>query len=301
MSNQKSFIPVLHNKLIFSAVILLHLYTLVLLPFFLLPLSAWWAISIVPFLWLNITQWGLIHEAIHKNLHPELKTNELMGRALAIAMGVSFNVVRFGHLMHHKLNRKWQSELVPENNWKTKAVYYCVLLGGLYVQEVFSSFMLSLLPRKIFLWLCSKGELSSHPEVGAAGERIFYQKNIVALVRKDTLAIAILYAMSFIIYGKYWPLLLAFIVAKALLVSFMDNIYHYGTMDDNSEAGKDLALPNWAAVVLLNSNYHDTHHRNPEVTWINLPRVYAEKGYNFKGRFFEHGLMQFKGPIKKLA
>jgi len=289
----------LHNTAIAGGVVLLHIDLLVILPLFLLPLSILWALSIVPLLWIHTLHWGLIHEAIHKHLQPDNKMNDYTGRALGILMGVSFHVLRFGHLMHHKLNRKWQSELVEKNNISQKLKYFATLLGGLYIAEIFSSVTLTLLSRRAFVGLAAKGILTSYPEVLAAGERMFYHKNAVKLVRKDMFASALLYLGVIWLYQGFYMILLAFILSRALMISFMDNIYHYGTATDNSEAGKDLLLPPLLAKMVLNSNYHDTHHCNPQLAWFELPYVHKQQGRSFHGGFITHGLMQFNGPIQK--
>src|SRR5690606_934795 len=107
-------LPEKQNKTIETGITALYAYTYLLLPLLLLPLAIWWAVTLVPFIWLHVTHWGLIHEAIHKHFAADSKDNERGGRLLAIMLGVSFHIVRFGHLIHHKLNRDWQSEIVPQ-------------------------------------------------------------------------------------------------------------------------------------------------------------------------------------------
>ncbi len=287
------------NMQIATAIIAAHGYVLVILPAFLLPLSLLWILTLVPLMWLPITHWALIHEAIHKHLHPSTRINDYTARVLSVFMGASFHILRFGHLMHHKLNRSWQSELVKEDTALAKANYYFTLMGGLYISEILGSIAMSLLPRRAFLWLTNKGSLTSHPDIRTAGERFFYVKTNAAHVRVDTACIFLLYGISFLLYQEAYGFLLLFIGTRAFIVSFMDNIYHYGTASDNSQAGKDLELPAFAQRLLLNSNYHDTHHRNPQVAWVYLPHMHRRQHRAFTGDFIRHGLSQFRGPIKR--
>lgn len=287
------------NKIIAIGIASFYAYAFFILPVMLLPLTLWWALSLVPFIWMHITHWGLIHEAIHKHLATDSKENETGGRQLSILMGVSFHVVRFGHLMHHKLNRDWQSEMVEKKSLANKVYYYFHLLGGLYLAEVFTCYAMTLLSRKRFLKLVSLGHLTGHEEVYVAGERVFYVKENVKYVRQDTFLFTALHVAAFVAYGIYYPILIAFLVSRAVVISFMDNIYHYGT--EKEAAGKDLQLPKWAEAMLLNSNYHNTHHKNPSVPWKKLPEQHAAANIPFEGSLLKHGVYQFKGPILKQA
>ncbi len=282
------------NLLIAAGIAVFYVYALLLLPVLLLPQSLWWGLTLLPFVWLPVTHWGLIHEAIHKHFNSDAEANDRGGRFLSVLMGPSFHVLRFGHLMHHKLNRDWQSELVPERTASNTLGYYATLLGGLYVSEIGSAIAMTLLSRRAFVTLAARDGLMQ-PDVLQAGVRFFYERGHVAKVRTDTLLALAIHAGAFMLYGAAWPVLLLALVTRAAVVSFMDNIYHYGTAAD--DAGKDLALPGFAARLLLNSNYHDTHHRNPDVPWLALPQTHAAQCKAFDGGFLRHGLMQFGGPI----
>ncbi len=284
-----------YNSFITAALVAAHIYIFFLLPLFLLPVSLWFALTVIPFFFMHSIQWGLIHEAIHKHLHSNNKMNENGGRMLSILMGVSFHILRFGHLMHHKLNRNWQSEFVTKNSAKEKASYYFNLLGGLYITEFLSSMLVALLPRKAFLYLANKKDLIDNPDVFPAGERFFYVKNNVKYARTDFAITAIIHIAAFFAYSGFIWLFAAYLASRAVMISFIDNLYHYGTATD--KAGKNLFLPKWAAALLLNSNYHETHHLSPNVPWIELPQEYARRGLAFDGNFLKHAFMQFKGPI----
>lgn len=155
--------------------------------------------------------------------------------------------------------------------------------------------ILSVLPEKMFLKIMAGGEITGGAEVQAAASRYFFIKKNANYIRMDLLAIILLYAGAFMIYGKNYGILLAFIICRSLLISFMDNIYHYGTKADNSQAGKNLVLPKLTERLFLNSNYHGTHHYNPQIAWCYLPKIHKEQGRDYDGKFFKEGFKQFKG------
>lgn len=283
------------NLALAASLILLHALVLFAMPV-LLVTSAWWALAMLPLVALSSAHWGLIHEAIHKVLHEDAQANERLGRLLSVLMGASFHVLRFGHLMHHKLNRDWHSERVQARTWRVRADYYFNLFFGLYLSEFFLSISIALLPRRAFMRLANATILKGYPEVAVAGERFLYVRGNVKPLRVDMACMAVLYGSAFYAYGAAWPWLLAFIGARAMVISFLDNIYHYATPGDNSKAGKELALPTVLSLLILRSNYHETHHLNPDVPWHQLPHTHAAQNRQFDGPWFAHARMQLAGP-----
>jgi fatty acid desaturase len=296
-SHDETAISVRLNIWIGGMIVLAHLYVLFLLPVFLLPLSPWYGLTVFPFFLMHSTQWGLIHDAIHKTLHPNPRWNEYAGRLLAVLLGVSFHVLRFGHLMHHKLNRDWQSEYVERKGPREVLDYYFTLLGGLYLTELLSSALMAILPKDWFLAYARRTVLVGHHDVYQAGVRFFYERRNINPLRFDMALVAILYTATFLLYGPAYPILIGFLFSRALMISFMDNLYHYGT--EQQMSGKNLVLSPRLSRLLLHGNYHETHHRNPLVPWHQLPCVAATQHPQFDGSFLVHALMQFRGPIEK--
>ncbi len=275
--------------------IALHAMVLIAMPS-LMAVSHWYALIMLPLLVVSSLQWGLIHEGIHKNLLPDAADNDRTSRLLAVMMGTSFHVLRFGHLMHHKLNRDWHSERVEKATGGSRAYYYANLFFGLYLGEVLTAMLLTTLPRKTFMRVARASFLKGYEEVAIAGERFFYDRGHVRFVRHDMLTVIVLYAAAFMIAGSHWTVLLGFLFARALVISFLDNIYHYDTPADNSKAGKELDLPEFASLALLRSNFHETHHLNPDVPWHALPQVHAQQGRCFDGSWMLHARLQLNGP-----
>lgn len=290
-------LPASTNRALIAGIVALHLGVFVALPF-LLAQSLWWAALLPLLAWANITHWALIHEGIHKLLVPNSAENERLARLLGVLMGASFHVLRFGHMMHHKLNRDWHSEWVSERSFVNRARYYAHLLFGLYGSEVATSVLVAVLPKETAIRFARRTALKYHPDVAIAGERFFYTRGNVRMVRQDMLACAVMFAATAWHFGAFWPVLAAFIGLRALVISFLDNVYHYGTADDNSKAGKELILAPLYSKLVLHGNYHETHHLNPDVPWTALPACHNEQGRVFNGRFVEHGVLQFGGPLQ---
>lgn len=284
-----------HDRGLAAVILIMHAVVLLALPLALpaLPTLGWLVLLTLP---PAVTQWGLIHEGIHKHLHPDTAVNDRWARALGISMGASFHVLRFGHLMHHKLNRHWHGEQVAQPGWRASLRYYANLFFGLYLGEVVTSLMLTFLPRATTMRLARATFLNEYPQVAVAAERYFYQRNHVALVRRDMLVMLAGYGVSAVLYGPFWPVLAAYLLGRTVVISFLDNVYHYDTPADNSKAGKELQLAPALSRWMLHGNYHETHHLNPDVPWRQLPRVHENQQRHFDGVWMHHALMQLRVP-----
>ena len=288
-------IPTRLNRTLTAAFVAYHGLVLFVLPLWLLPAHMAWAWALVPLAWLNSTHWGLIHEGIHKLLDADPVTNERESRLLSILMGPSFHVLRFGHLIHHKLNRDWHPETLKEPTLSAQMGYFANLLVGLYLTELVSSLLMAVLPQRAFSYLARNHFLAAYPEVATAGERFFYTRGNIRALREDMAATILLYAAAFWAYGHAWPVLLGFLALRTVVISVMDNVYHFETPLDNSKAGKELALPHHLSALMLHGNYHETHHLQPDVPWSELPAMHRAQGRVFDGAFLAHGIMQLRG------
>jgi len=278
--------------------VLVNVYQLFLLPLYLLPSSPWWALTLVPLALLNNPFWSLLHEAIHDMFHPSRRVNRAAGRLLAIFFGSPFLILRLSHLLHHKLNRSpvEATELyAPEKTSRRRASlgYFAHILGGLYLLELASP-LLFFLPR-IALRRMERKYFSGADLPGNL-MRGLMRDEAVREMRLDGLVILSLLAASAASYGAYWPLLAVVLLARAFLISFLDNVYHYGTPIDDTFYARNLSLPAVCSAGLLNFNLHGIHHRNPAIPWIGLPQVFRQQSMQFEGHYFSAAFRQFGGP-----
>ena len=62
-------------------------------------------------------------------------------------------------------------------------------------------------------------------------------------MRIDGILILLLFGASVFCYGTNWPFLAAALAARAFLISFLDNVYHYETPIGDTFYARNLALP----------------------------------------------------------
>lgn len=275
---------------------------------FLLPVlaadDARWGWVLVPLALTTPTLWSLIHEAIHGVLHSDPRTNDALGRLLAVLFGSPFRLLRLGHLMHHRFNRTDldRTEVVTDGDagdFRAHVIYYLRLLGGLYLAEAAASAAV-LLPRP----LVARAVAAAFGNEGADGrsmrraaDRHLLEPGALRDLRLDGIAICLIYAAAFWMWGPLWGFLALAMLGRAFLISFFDNAYHYGTPLDDVLYSHNLRLPAPLAAAMLNFNLHAVHHRQPALPWTALGPAFRDSEGGYEGGFLAVALRQLRGPL----
>ena len=269
------------------------------LPVFLFQRDIRWAWVLLPLGLLNNPYWSLLHECIHDLFYPDSRVNAFFGRLLSVMFGSPFRILRLSHLLHHKLNRTPMEgtefyERGKSSVFRAAAGYYFQILGGLYVVE-FLSPALFFLPR---VWVRKFTARCIKPDtVSAILMQSWTRDESIREIRTDGLLIGAWFGASIYCYGSRWPLLLAILAARGLLISFLDNVYHYRTPVNDIFYAKNLWLPKVAAALLLNFNLHGIHHRHPAIPWRGLPLLFRDGAETYQGNYFLAAARQLCGPI----
>jgi fatty acid desaturase len=273
---------------------------LVAVPIFLLPQAPWRAVTVVVLLSFTApASRALLHEAIHRRLVRSKSWNDGLGRALAIIYGISFDVIRFGHLAHHRFPRHVfdRADIIAPGGNRFAAIvhYYAGLLGWFYVREILAGAIV-LLSRKTIETVTARAldrdeSLKALPAaIRRSLDRSLTQSRI------DLALAALVYVGSFHLYGAYWPILLSGIAARATITSLLDNVAHYGTPGETGAAAHNLYAPRWLGLFILNGHLHGVHHDRPEIPWSELPETHLQSGNGYAGGYVAFLAKQFRGP-----
>lgn len=296
------------NLALLLNMVALTLGALVLVPWLLLPLDARWGFLLIPVALLTNGFWALHHEAIHGGFHADRRRNMLAGRIMAILLGSSFAVLRFGHLMHHQYNRNPTDrpdvyDPARDSRLAARLGFLGNLLGGLYLVELLVP-VACLLPRPLIRRLVDRVYSADDPDVRAIHQsavRLFLDRRRLAVIRTDALLSMALIGISAMLFGPYWPMLAGFFLARGLLISVVDNVYHFATPIDRPDYARNLWLPAPFRLLLLNMNLHRVHHGRPALAWWELPRELRATGDGFDASLFRMAVAQFSGPLAVTA
>ena len=294
-------IPTRTNLVLAGLVVVVHIGALFVLPA--ARVAPTWMVFAVCIAALGSpTHWALIHEAIHGLLLPRRAANDRLARLLAILFGVPFRAVRFAHLRHHRYNRtRWGREEVYDPAAQQPLIaygfHYFRITFGLYLGEL-ALCLLCWLPRSVLRRhvraLCPDLEDGSGG-MGTLAERDVLSAPILAQIRFDAVCIVVLYAAAFISYGEHWPILAAFLAVRAFIASQLDHAPHHDTPLDRRDHALNLSAPRWLQYLLLNFNFHRTHHQHPNLPWRSLEAMSAFEAGDIS--FVRGVLRQWRGPI----
>lgn len=292
-------IPVGLNLGLAGLLIGIGLGSVLLLPW-LVATNPVWGLLLALFVVTTPTLWALIHEAIHKSLHPSPRMNDALGRALGIVFGAPFHVLRFGHIEHHRgyvLPERRTGAAASRPRVVAVSFHYARILGGLYLAEV-ATLVAAWLPRRALRSVAQQA-IRRHANDDLKNleriDRTLLAPAGLARFRLDSLLILLLYGVGFWLYGANAWMLLAALLGRAVLVSFMDNIYHHRPVGVPRRT-LNLRLPAWASAAILHANLHAVHHRDPGLPWITLPRAEDPTHREPELAFFDAALEQLLKP-----
>lgn len=296
--------PAIHTKINLSLGLLLGLGNLSFL--LILPLIThqllWLLTGAILNGLLTHPNWSLIHEAIHRVYHPQQKINGLCGRLLSILFGTVFAPTQYGHLMHHGMNRQGP-DLIDAYDphttsfWLASLRYYLHIFGGLYLFQVFGP-LLVFLPRNLLQKLMIKNFGVDSPYYQVARQKLLPSK-ILRQMRVDAFCLYTLLAISAWLYASHvWILIVGFLW-RGLMISFSDNLPHYGTPVDQNRYAYNTYLPTVLRLFWLNFNLHRIHHEEPRLPWHLLHERFMETRDHYNIAYFRQALKQLKGVWPK--
>ncbi len=242
--------------------------------------------------------WALIHESMHGSLLAPASANLFAGRLLAIGHGAPYAPLRLGHLLHHRYSRTLDAsetyDPAQEPAWRARLRHYATIFGGLYAGEVLSGWI-SLLPLK---W--REGVARRLAGNNALTDRYLADQRRPGTLREtrlDTVLAALLYLAAVWCWRDAIGWFVLSLCLRALLVSFFDNAYHYGTpLGSEADEVRNHSLPKWAGGLVLNFHWHGVHHQHPNAAWITLPALARALGAKQQSGYFFGALQQLRGP-----
>lgn len=214
--------------------------------------------------------YAMIHEAEHGILHPHPKVNAGLGVLLALFFPAPYHLIRQGHIGHHLRNRSDDEafDLYFDGEYFfTKCIQWYGILSGLFwvtiaIGNVAILFLPILLHKRLYRF--DRPTFALFDSLNPAYRR---------LIQAEALAVIGLHAA--IIVGLEIPPLRYFAMYFGFGFSWsaLQYLHHYGTERHVVRGARNVWIGRLLDAVLLNHNWHLTHHKHPTVPWRYLPEI----------------------------
>jgi fatty acid desaturase len=270
-------IPMLRNLVLTALAVGAHLYLLFLLPS-LLERSPASLLLLPASLLLIITNGVLVHEAVHGLLFPGPRGNALLGRLCGILVGVSYDLQKYDHLLHHvhsSTRRNCPDVKLMDPAGRARPSYLRYLYGsviGLYLAEFYFNTVTCFRSEETIRSIrCPAIASDQQATSGQMAMRQLLAKGRLAQVRVDGAWIVALHAASLYCFRHHLGLFVALFVGRAVILTVLDSFAHFKTPVNSRWFAKNIRLPlfieRW---VFLNFNLHGVHHIYPDQSWVRL-------------------------------
>ena len=246
----------------------------------------------VAFAFVMVPVYSFIHEAEHGLLHPNEKTNHLLGIWLSTLFIVSFTFLKHCHLKHHKKNRTdeemWDLYYEHQHKWKRFGNLYGMMIGAGYFALWLSVLLFAVAPQLLYTRF-----FRAHSEVWSFIKDSKRNEKFPHYVGESWLAITFQVACFLVLDLRVVPWLILF-ASHGFLWASQNYVNHAFSPRDIIDGAHNLTLPGKWKWIYLNFNLHLAHHQNPKIPWIHLPAfIRREEG---RMSFLKNYVRLWKGP-----
>lgn len=221
------------------------------------------------FSFLLLTNYALLHEATHDNLHADPRANRWFGVLAGFLFPIPFSMIRVTHTVHHCCNRTDHEMFdlyYPGDNMFLKLGQWYSLLCGLFwpcipVGTVILATFPALLRTKPFRKARTTGVLFDD-----------FALHGVAPVRIEVALMLLYWVLLFQLLGLNWPHLLILYACFAFNWSTRQYVTHAFTPRDVVNGALNLQVSTPMSWLLLKGNWDLVHHQQPRLPWTELER-----------------------------
>jgi fatty acid desaturase len=235
-------------------------------------LTAWYAVLPVGiiFSYLMLTNYALLHEATHDNLHSNPRWNYALGVVSGILFLAPFSMIRVTHQGHHQRNRT-DAEMFDlyyaGDSFFLKCCQWYGTLSGLFWPCIpVCAVLFALSPRTIGL------QLFSGPPFGNANVKDITSRDLRRIRFELVLTFAV-FALLYWLLDWPWRNVAILYFCFSLNWSTRQYVGHAFTRRDIVEGALNLRHNRLMSSVLLHGEWDLNHHRHPEVSWYYLPTI----------------------------
>lgn len=252
-----------------------------------------WAILAVgvAFSYLMLTNYALLHEAAHGNLHSNRRVNYRLGLLAGFLFPIPFSMIATTHQGHHVRNRTDHEMFdlyYPTDNLFLKYTQWYGILCGLFWPWIpLGAVLFAVCPRLLRTTVFRSARSTNYllgdiqgPEVNA--------------IRRELVLMVAFYLALFWLLDLRWQAVLVCFACFSFNWSTRQYIGHAFTKRDIIDGAWNLRHNRLMTWVLLHGEYDLNHHRRPDVSWYYLPRI-SPPGEVRPGYLKQYG-RQWLGP-----
>ena len=234
--------------------------------------ESWSALLVVgvAFSYLLLTNYALLHEATHNNLHSRPGWNYGLGLLTGMLFPVPFSMLRATHQGHHLRNRTdyemFDLYYPTDNLWLKYGQWYSILCGLFWPLIPLGGLLAAVCPAALRAGPFRRARSSSY----ALGD---IHELPSGIIRLEVLLIVAFVAGLFWLLDLKWPSVLVLYGCFALNWSTRQYVGHAFTRRDVVEGASNLRHVWPMSWILLHGEWDLNHHRRPDVSWYYLPRL----------------------------
>jgi fatty acid desaturase len=253
----------------------------------------WYAVVAVgvAFSYVLLTNYALLHEAAHGNLHARPRVNFLLGLITGMLFPIPFSLIRTTHQGHHLRNRtdfEMFDLYYPTDNRLLKyGQWYSILCGLFWPIIPLGAVLFAVCPAVLRIRVFKQARSSNYLVGDVRGAE-------VRAIRQEVLLIAAFFTSLFWLLHLNWWHTLVLYGCFSFNWSTRQYVGHAFTRRDVVEGALNLRHNPLMTWVLLHGEYDLNHHRRPDVPWYYLPRLSApdETRPGYLGQYWR----QWLGP-----
>jgi fatty acid desaturase len=222
------------------------------------------------FSYVLLTNYALLHEAAHGNLHSNPRVNHLLGVITGLSFPMPFSMMRVTHQGHHLRNRTdhemFDLYYPSDNRFVRYFQWYGILCGLFWPCVPIGALLFAVCPRILRTRVFQRARSSNYllGDIRAAEVRA---------IRFEVALTLTLFAVLYWLLQLRWQSVLIMYACFSFNWSTRQYVGHAFSHRDVIEGAWNLRHNRLMTWVLLHGEWDLNHHRHPGVSWYHLPHL----------------------------
>ncbi|MBL6999063.1 MAG: fatty acid desaturase [Gammaproteobacteria bacterium] len=233
-----------------------------------------WQLAAIAFIFafVGLSNYAIIHEACHGNLHTSRSANAALGSLASLLFPVSFTFMAIAHRVHHNSNRT-DNEMFdyyyPEDNKLIKFAQWYSILIGIYPPIIpLGSVIMALCPWVFWLKPWQEAKSSS-----IIFNRSLFGAAVLKKIRIEVFSGLVYWTVLFYFLQLNWVSVAVLYAAFWFNWSTRQYVTHAFSKRDVMNGAHNLSVSPLMEKIFLNGQWDLVHHQHPEARWQDLPQL----------------------------